>query len=155
MTERWPSWRISFFGLGVLVCATFGGRRSEAGHCFHLLLRGKKLIFARFFWTASVRSWSLDQPLVPGVLDLLNILKPAPFWPKICLLFSPTPPTPTINSYYSTHQLFTPTSCTPISNSLILDELVVGVAWVGEKRRGVGERVWLVGDWKWKRKRKQ
>ena len=25
------------------------------------------LIFTRFFCTASVRSWSLDQPLVPGV----------------------------------------------------------------------------------------
>ena len=29
----------------------------------------KKLIFASFFYTASVWSWSLDQPLVPGVLN--------------------------------------------------------------------------------------
>ena len=27
----------NFFGPGVLACATRGGGRSEAGHCFHLL----------------------------------------------------------------------------------------------------------------------
>ena len=29
----------------------------------------KKLIFASFFCTASIRSWSLDQPLAPGVFS--------------------------------------------------------------------------------------
>ena len=28
---------LSYFGPGVLACATRGGGRSEAGHCFHLL----------------------------------------------------------------------------------------------------------------------
>ena len=32
----------------------------------------KKLIYELAFGTASVHSWSLDQPLVPGVLNLHN-----------------------------------------------------------------------------------
>ena len=32
------SWYMSDFGPDVLACATRGGGRSEAGHCFHLLL---------------------------------------------------------------------------------------------------------------------
>ena len=41
----------------------------------------KKLIFARFFGTASVRSRSLKQPLVPGVFNML-LLKDS-----ICQIF--------------------------------------------------------------------
>ena len=39
---------------------------------FYIFLE-KKLIFARFFCTASVRSRSLDQPLVPGVLFMFSL----------------------------------------------------------------------------------
>ena len=80
---------IYFIGPGVLAYATCGGGRSEAGYCFHLLFfffffyafwfsltSGilRELIFflepdsCMYFllFTASVRSRSLDQPLVPG-----------------------------------------------------------------------------------------
>ena len=69
-TKRsWPLFSPTF-GPGVLACATRGGGRSEAGRCFHLLFAPeKKVIFARFFATASVRSRSLDHPLVPGVFE--------------------------------------------------------------------------------------
>ena len=36
----------------------------------------KKLIFARFFGTASVRSRSLDQPLVPGLFSMQPYFNP-------------------------------------------------------------------------------
>ena len=32
-----PDFQIKLIGPGVLACATRGGGRSEAGHCFHLL----------------------------------------------------------------------------------------------------------------------
>ena len=58
------------FGPGVLACATRGGGRSKAGPCFHLLFSSSFfLIFARLLGTARDRSRSLDQPQVPGVLD--------------------------------------------------------------------------------------
>ena len=37
---------VAFFGPGVLACATRGGGRSEAGHCFHLLFS----FFLSFFF---------------------------------------------------------------------------------------------------------
>ena len=43
----------------------------------------KKVIFARFFATASVRSRSLDQPLVPGVF--INLLSMPGVKTKICI----------------------------------------------------------------------
>ena len=41
-----------------------------------IFLREKKLIFARFFRTASVRSRSLDQPLVPGLFSMQPYFNP-------------------------------------------------------------------------------
>ena len=59
------------FGPGVLACATRGGGRSEAGHYV-------KICFPQdfgFFGTASVRSRSLDEPLVPGVFCRVFIIR--------------------------------------------------------------------------------
>ena len=36
------------FGPGVLACATRGGGRSEAGHCFHLLFSSSSFFFLLF-----------------------------------------------------------------------------------------------------------
>ena len=57
-------------GPGVLACATPGGGRSEAGHCFHLLFFTKKTDFHAIFrhGQRSVAEPGVFPSIGPGVL---------------------------------------------------------------------------------------
>ena len=79
-TERWPcrkntrksvlffrkKFKLPYF-FYIYIPSSYGGKQIQVIFCLQ-----KKMILPFFFCTASVRSWSLDQPLVPGVLALIS-----------------------------------------------------------------------------------
>ena len=83
-SDPFYSQKLNFIGPGVLACATRGGGRSEAGHCFHLLFS----FFLSFFFFFSAFYFSpgespvrenLFPPILRNHLNTFVVLT----WPPV------------------------------------------------------------------------